>query len=337
MNSDMRKVILDSPNQITHSLEVNKDVKVEGDFDSIILAGMGGSAHPGELLNAFSLPNLPLYIHRDYGLPKLHGKHPLIIISSYSGTTEEALSSYEAAKAAGYAILVNASGGTLIEWAKRDNVPFALIDYPGMQPRHTTFASFTGTYAALRNSNLTENIDTDLHRVAQALTDAVVSLKEPAKQLAQHISGAIPIYMSSDALRYAAWNFKIQTNENAKYPAYWNTFPELNHNEMLGFSKLPQLFQEGSSRPRFLAIMIRDAQDHPRTKARMDITKELYESWGVEVADFEARGETLLEKTFYTVVFGLWTTYFLALEYNIDPVPVEGVEAFKAKLKEVAG
>src|SRR3989338_8778450 len=128
MPQEMRDIILKQGDQIRHSLEVNKDVSVSGDFDSIVLAGMGGSGHPGDLLNALHITNVPVTVHRSYDLPKIYGQHPLIIASSYSGNTEESLSAYEAAKNLGYTLLGNTAGGTLAEWCERDGKPLVKID-----------------------------------------------------------------------------------------------------------------------------------------------------------------------------------------------------------------
>lgn len=336
---DMREVILNSPQQISHSLEVSKNIKVEGKFDSIVLSGMGGSGHPGDLLNALGISNVPLCVHRSYDLPTAYLAHlgltkPLIIASSFSGNTEEPISSYQLAKQGGHSLLVSASGGKLAELAQRDGTPFIKIDYPpSMQPRHTLFAAFTGIYTALKNSGLAENIDEDLLRVEKELAEKTPALEEPGQVLAQKIKGRTPVYLSTDTLGFAAKNFKIQTNENAKYPAFWNTFPELNHNELLGFSKL----QESKNPNQFFVLILRDKDDHPRNQARIEVTSELYRRWGVAVEHFQIEGSSLLEKIFSAVILGLWTTYHLALLYNIDPIPVEGVESFKAKLKEIAG
>jgi len=216
----------------------------------------------------------------------------------------------------------------LADWCKRDGTPMALIDFPDMQPRHTLFAAFVGLATALKNSGLAKDVSDDLQRTAKKLKQAIPDLEEKGKELANKLKGKTPIFTSSHLLAFAAQNFKIQTNENAKTPAFWNYFPELNHNELVGFTK-PQT--------KFHVVILRDKDDHPRTRSRMDVTAELYEKWGVEVSTFEVEGQTLLEKIFYTVSFGLWTTYYLALAYNIDPVPVEGVESFKKRLKEVAG
>ena len=334
----MKDVILNQHQQITRSLEVNKNVKIDGEFDSIILAGLGGSGHPGDLLNALNILHIPLLVHRDYDLPtealaKVGMKRPLVIASSYSGNTEETLTAYRAARENNLPLMVSSSGGTLQQWAERDGVPFIKIDFPGMQPRHTLLAAFTGIYTALKNSGLVDDIETDLLSSAGMLHEKTEELEQRGQQLATTIKGKVPVFTSGETLAFAAKNFKIQTNENAKYPAFWNTFPELNHNEMVGFSKL----QETKNPNQFIAIMLHDAADHPRTKTRMEVTAELYQQWGVEVADFTAEGASAIERIACAVTLGLWTTYHLALLYGIDPVPVEGVESFKAKLKDVAG
>lgn len=328
MYEEMRDVILKQGDQIRHSLDVNKEVKVEGEFDSIVLAGMGGSGHPGDLLNVLHVTRVPLTVHRSYSLPHTFGKKPLSIISSYSGNTEEALSAYEDAKKAGNAILANTSGGKLLEWAQNDNVPISLIDYPGMQPRHTLFASFTGLAAALSNSNLAQDIADDLKKTADMIDAEVAGLEAPAKALADTLKGKTPVFYASDVLGFAAKNMKIQTNENAKTPAFWNEVPEMNHNEMVGMTT-PQA--------PFHTVFLRATTDHPQVKVRFDVTKQMYEEWGVGVTEVPVKGDTLVEQLSYAVAFGLWLTYHIALNYNTDPIPVKGVEDFKAKLKEIAG
>jgi glucose/mannose-6-phosphate isomerase len=282
MYEEMRDIILHQADQIRHSLAVNKDVSVSGDFDSIVLAGMGGSGHPGDLLNALHLTSVPLTVHRSYGLPHTYGKNPLTVVSSYSGNTEEALSAYDDARKANGKILVNTAGGKLLEWATRDSVPYSLIDYPGMQPRHTLFPSFTGLAVTLANSNLAKNISAELQKTADMIDSEIVELESPAKALADAMVGKTPVFYSSDA--------------------------------------------------KFHAVFLRTAMDHPQVAVRMNVTKDMYEEWGISVTEVEVKGSSLLEQISYAVVFGLWTTYHLALNYNTDPVPVKGVEDFKAIL-----
>lgn len=326
MHEEMRQIILHQGDQIRHSLDVNKDVSVTGDFDSILLAGMGGSGHPGDLINAIHLTTVPLTVHRSYDLPKIFGTSPLTVISSYSGNTEEALSAYAEAKQNNQQILVNTAGGKLLALAKQDNVPVSLIDYPGMQPRHTLFASFTGLVLALANSNLAKNISEELLVMATMTDNLVAQTEAPAKALADHLVKKTPVFYASDRLAFGAKNIKIQTNENVKTPAFWNEFPEMNHNEMVGFT---------SPQADFHAVFFASDTDHKQVKLRMHVTKSMYEKWGVGVTEVPVFGTNQLEQLSYMVIFGLWTTYHLALNYNVDPIPVQGVEDFKKKLAEL--
>lgn len=335
---EQRAIIFTQHKQIIRSLETNADINAPRGVDSIILAGLGGSGHPGDLLNALGLPKVPLFVHRNYNLPLKYLLHlgltkPLVVTSSYSGNTEETLTAYQQALENNLPLLVSAGGGTLEEWARRDGNPFCRIDFPGMQPRHTLFAAFTGIYTALKNAGLAEDITADLTHVAALLKTATPMLEEPGKKLAAAIQGKTPIFISTDNLGFAAKNCKIQTNENAKYPAFWNTFPELNHNEMVGFSQL----QKTGQADRFIAVCLKDPNDHPRNQARMQVTADHYRQWGLPSAEYTAQGDTLLEKLFTTITLGLWTTFYLAELNGIDPIPVEGVEGFKKKLVEVAG
>ena len=237
------------------------------------------------------------------------------------------------ARKEGLSVAASSSGGKLAEWAERDGVPFARIAFTDMQPRHTLAAAFTGIYAMLRNSGLADDVTEDIKRVAEVMKESSASLESIGKSLAEDINGTVPVYLSSDMLGFAAKNFKIQTNENAKYPAFWNVFPELNHNELVGFSKLNEL--SGSNK--FTAVFLDNENDHPRVKARMKVTKELYSNWGANVQEISVEGKTLLEKIFYGVTVGLWTTNYLALANDIDPVPVDGVENFKTSLVAEVG
>lgn len=321
----MRDIILSQPSQITRSLEINKNIKAESACDGIILAGLGGSAQPGDLLTALNLTTVPVIVHKSYDLPATPFKKPLVILSSHSGNTEETISAFHAAKQKGFGMLINTAGGQLATFAQEQNIPWSKIDFPTMQPRHTLLASFTSIITALINSGLATDIRAELQALAQHL-EAVIPTQEAAGHaLAKKLANKTPVYYASQKLAFTAFNFKIQTNENVKTTAFWNYFPELNHNEMLGYTQ-----PKGS----YHVVLLQDADDHPRIKARIEVTAELLQQWGTKVSTIEVKGTSLFEKIFTTVCFGLWTTSFLAETYGVDPVPVAGVEDFKKRLAE---
>jgi glucose/mannose-6-phosphate isomerase len=103
---------------------------------NIILAGMGGSAIGGELLKDFTRRSakVPIEVSREYRLPSYADKNSLVILASYSGDTEETLSSFLDAKRRGCMMFCISSGGALLEYAEKLGVPFLQVK-SGMPPR----------------------------------------------------------------------------------------------------------------------------------------------------------------------------------------------------------
>lgn len=325
---DMRRVILEYPNQLDLGKEFVEKVNLEDlpkDYSNLIICGMGGSGHPGELLNAFlnsrerNFP-LPLYVQRTYNLPKAATKDSLIFISSYSGNTEETIDCFHEALELGATIIAFAAGGKVEKISNENNVPFVkyVMNFEGFQPRYATTYALVAMNEALTKlglSDTVENLPTFNSR------DLEISGEEIAKKL----KGKTPIIYASDRFKIGAKMLKIKMNENSKTPAFWNYFPELSHNEMVGFTN-PQ--------GKFFVLMFEDKNDHPQIKKRMEITKRLYEEKGVEAEILPITGESYLEKIINIFILGDWISYYLAYEYSQDPTPVDMVEDLKKMLEE---
>ncbi|NQV13327.1 MAG: bifunctional phosphoglucose/phosphomannose isomerase [Parcubacteria group bacterium] len=327
--SNMRQVILDFPQQFKKALEFAKDVKTEWDFDNVIICGMGGSALPADIVKAYLETTdqyIPITIIRDYDLPASASKNSLVIISSYSGNTEEPVECYQKAKAKKYQLIGLAKTGKLIELCQQDNIPFIQYpdDGPSFQPRYATGYILTSMLSILANSGKVKDITKDIENLAAFLEN--LNLEEKGKDLAQKIAGATPIIYSTtkygDSL---ARIIKIKINENTKTAAFYNTFPELNHNEMQGWAN-PQ----GS----FHILIFRDPEEHPRNLKRIEITAKLCQDKNIPVEIFDLEGSNTLEKIFSGLNLGDWIAYHLALEYGQDPTPVKMVEDLKIALKD---
>lgn len=325
---DMRRVILEYPNQLDLGKEFVEKVNLEDlpkDYSNLIICGMGGSGHPGELLNAFLNSrerkfSLPLYVQRTYNLPKAATKDSLIFISSYSGNTEETIDCFHEALELGATIISFAAGGKVEKISLENNVPFVkyVMNFEGFQPRYATTYALVAMNEALTKlglSDTVENLPTFNSR------DLEISGEEIAKKL----KGKTPIIYASDRFKIGAKMLKIKMNENSKTPAFWNYFPELSHNEMVGFTN-PQ--------GKFFVLMFEDKNDHPQIKKRMEITKRLYEEKGVEAEILPITGDSYLEKIINIFILGDWISYYLAYEYKQDPTPVDMVEDLKKMLEE---
>lgn len=325
--SNFRQFILDTPAQFEVGMKLAKNVKLDGNFSSVTVSGMGGSALPVNLLQTYINGTEPkplnIYINRYYSLPA-HAKQPdsLNFISSYSGTTEEVISSLEEAHSLSLPFIGFSSGGNVEELCKKYGMPHVRlpIPYPNYQPRMGTGYFFGAMFQVLVNQGLTSDRSNDLVSKAEKFNDFMSSYEEEGKDLAKKLKGKTPVIYVSSNFASVAMVWKIKLNENAKTPAFWNYFPELNHNEMVGFTN-PQA--------KFFIMMLKDKNDDPRNLKRYDVTAKLLAEKGIESKIIDMDGSDVFSKMFLSISLSDWTSYYLALEYNQDPTPVNMVEQLK--------
>lgn len=333
--SNLRQMILDGPDQLRTGFEIAKDIKVEGDFRSIEISGMGGSALPGNLFRVYlselarkndgTLPRLAIFQNRFYTLPHEAYDNCLNFICSYSGNTEETVASFEEAIKAKLPVIALSCGGKIETMAKEHGIPHIKlpIPTPNFQPRVGTGYFFGALFQVLVNQGLVQDTREELLGEAQKVKDALEKLEEQGKVLAEKMAGKTPVIYASTKYKSVAMIWKIKLNENAKTPAFWNYFPELNHNEMVGWTN-PQ--------GKFLVIMLRDPGDLPANLKRFTVTAELLRKQGVEVEILDMEGESAYTKMFMSIALSDFASYYLALSYNQDPTPVQMVEDLKKKL-----
>jgi len=273
-----------------------------GKADKFIVVGMGGSHLAADFLKMIK-PQLDLIIHRNYDLPNLPQtelKNYLVILSSYSGNTEEVLDAFEKVRGRKLNYAVIAVGGKLLDMAKENNIPYIQLPDTGIQPRCALGFSLRAFLKLIGENNLLNQ--------TKFLVDSLKPLdyEEAGKKLAQRLKGYVPIIYCSENNAPIAYNWKIKFNETGKIPAFYNVLPELNHNEMTGFSagggsqpKADQLlagaesfggdvhFEVKSLLQNFYFILLKDRNDHPRNIKRMDILEKLYRDRNLMVESIE--------------------------------------------------
>lgn len=329
---NLRQVIIDSPKQIAKGLELAKNIKIEGDFKSLEISGMGGSSLPANILriylNDLYLKNpeknkrLGIFQNRFYSLPYEAYNNCLNFFSSYSGNTEETISSFKEALKNNLPCVGFTAGGKILEMCQKNNTPYILLP-KGIQPRYATGYFFASMLQVLSNIRLVENNSRELENLSEKLTVSMEELENKGKELAQKLVGKTPVIYASAKFKSLAMTWKIKINENAKTPAFYNFYPELNHNEMVGYT-LPQ--------GKFHIITLLDKKDHPQNIKRMRITANLLKEKGVETTIIEMENDNIFNTIFSTILLGDWVSYYLALAYNQDPTPVDMVEDLKKQL-----
>ncbi len=326
----MRQIILQFPEQFKVGVEAVKEIKIRGKFKRIFICGMGGSSLPGEILKMYleyAKINIPLTLHRNYSLPPWAEENDLAFAISYSGNTEETISAFEEALKRKLKLISITSGGRLAQISQENKVPLILI--PGHLPPRMALGYLVGSlFKALINLKILPEITKEILKLETTLEPR--KWEKEGKILAKKLKNKIPLIYSSAFNFPLAKIWKIKFNENSKVPAFANFFPELNHNEMVGFSENQNLQFKIQN---FHLLILKDTTDHPRILKRMDLTAKILRKRGLKVENIYLPKKEFFQKIFSNLLLADWASYYLALNYQIDPMPVKIVQEFK-KLME---
>jgi glucose/mannose-6-phosphate isomerase len=321
---NLRKIILEYPGQIDAGAKFAKSITPDKrKFSNLIICAMGGSALPANLLADYlkynSKFNLPVEICSGYDLPCSAGKNSLIFAISYSGTTEETVECVKQAIKIKSSIVIFSSGGKLQELAQQNKLPQVKfkITIPRFESRFSTSYTFFAMHQVLTNAKL-------IDRISKLPKVSTRDLEVEGEDLAKRIASKTPVIYASEKYAAFAKSWKIKFNENTKTPAFWNYFPELNHNEMIGFTN-PQCG--------YRIIFMAAKDDSDQNLRRMKITAKLFKEKGIEFEFVTIEGKSYLEKMMQALILGDWTSYYLACEYNQDPTPMEMVDELKKRMK----
>jgi glucose/mannose-6-phosphate isomerase len=297
---------------------------------NVAFVGMGGSAVSGDVLRALMADRLrvPVVVIRSPELPEWVGPHTLVVASSYSGDTAETLSAFEEAVRRGARIVAVTAGGELGRRASELALGRAVVP-GGFQPRAALGYLALATLGALEAAGLlpalhadVEASVTELRAIADRMAPGVPTSINPAKQLAEAIGERGVVVWGADGIgAVAAARWKTQLNENAKVPAWASALPELDHNEVVGWSA-------DRGHGTFL-VALRHEGEHPDVAARFPLSVAIAEQAGVRSQEVWARGRSALTRLLSLVLVGDLTSTYLALAREVDPTPVEAITRLK--------
>lgn len=293
---------------------------------NIVVCGMGGSAYGGHIaLSLFKDDlNVPIVVNNDYDLPKFVNEDSLVILTSYSGSTEETLSCAIEAFQRKAKVTGLTSGGKLVE--KLDGKPFFMFDpkfNPSGQPRLGTGYIVLGTLAILTGIGLL-NINAEVKQAIEDLKSSQDQIKKLAQDSAQKLHNKIPIIFSGDFLEGNAHIIRNQFNETSKSFSSFHVIPELNHHLMEGLK---------NPKDKNLGVLFLDSDLYPEIiQKRIKLTKEVVSKNGVPYLGYKAIGNTKLSQSLSVLSFGGYLTLYLALLYGLDPSLIPWVDFFKENL-----
>jgi glucose/mannose-6-phosphate isomerase len=326
----MRALIKAFPQHLQEAIEIGEKINIAAPaspIQHVIITGLGGSGIGGTIVSQLTATEakVPISVNKDYFLPAHVGKNTLVIISSYSGNTEETLSAMEDACKKGAQICCITTGGEVLKTARENNLNHIVIP-AGMPPRAAFAYSFTQLFYVLHQFGIIGNGFKAALINAQALLGSKqAEIMELANATASKLQGKIPIIYSDASFEGVCVRFRQQLNENSKMLAWHHVFPELNHNELVGWR----------TKNNSLAVVIfRNDDDYARTQKRMEISKEVIQKYTNTVIEIEAKGSTQIEKAFYLIHLGDWVSLYLAELNGTDPIEIEVINYLKSELSK---
>ena len=305
-------------------------IKKKG-IDSVVVTGMGGSAISADLFANFFKDELeiPFVVNRSYTLPAFVNKNTLLIVSSYSGNTEETISVFKSALKTKCRIVCITTGGKIENIAKKNKVPVVKI-LPGYQPRYAlglSFFTLLKVLTRIKIINVKPGLVNSIIKLYKDKSKLYSKEKNSALSYAEEILGYIPVVYSVEGFTSSVgYRLKSQFNENSKLLAFHNVLPEMNHNEIVGWES----FDEKQFQTRIINIV--DKEYPARVKKRLDIMNELTSDSKVGVINLESHEKSFKVRLMDLIYLCDWITYYTAVLRGYDPSEIRNIDLLKEKL-----
>lgn len=323
--------------QLEHVFELG-DWQPKTKISNVVHSGMGGSALWAFLSLGWPGYTLPFEIVRDYHAPHYVDEQTLFIASSYSGNTEETLSSLLEAEAKGAQIVVITSGGKLETIAKEKG--YLLLELPKIdKPRYGTMYGLKGLLTLgehlgiLAQDNVVGQLESSAAFLKETIAEwspTVATKDNLAKELALDTIGKSPVIYAGSLLAPAAHKWKISFNENSKNIAWEYSFPEFNHNEFTGWTSHPV------DKP-YAVFYLRSSFDHDRVVRRFELSNKFLSGRWPEPVQIQSKGETQLEHLLYASALGEFTSLYTGLLNGVSPIDVGDKDIIEKFKKELGG
>jgi glucose/mannose-6-phosphate isomerase len=328
----MDKMVARFPEQLEEALGIAQKITLKkhtAPLRSVFISGLGGSGIGGGFVQDFvrGICKLPVVVSKGYQAPAWINKNTLAICSSYSGNTEETLSTLEQLHHTGAKIVCIASGGKLIEIAKAKGYDYVQLPGGWSSPRACLGYSVVAQLGVFRAAKLIPGkVLSQVAGAQKLLKRDQTSIQKHARKIAGFLTGKTPVLYIADHMEAVAVRWRQQINENAKMLCWHHVIPEMNHNELVGWR---------DQRADVAVIWLRNHDDYSRTAIRTDINKEIVEHYTQTSIELYSKGKNLIEKALWLVHLGDWVSVYLAELRNVDPVEIKVIDFLKGELAKV--
>lgn len=326
----MHKLISDFPQNIVDALKIASETgfrKPKNEIHNIVICGMGGSGIGGKLVAQWVQKELsvPVLFFQDYDLPAYVGKNSLVIGSSYSGNTEETLTSVQQALERGAHIIGVCSGGELAEFCQKNDLDFVVV--PGGNPPRSAVA-----FSVIQIVNILQKLDyispnsiREIEEGKALILNEAENIHAEAKKLAHFLKDKVIAIYSASKYEAVAVRARQQFNENGKLLCWHHVIPEMNHNELVGW---------GGGDNRFGAVFLDTEDLIPRNQKRLEFSLEVIRSKTENVYILKAKGDTLIQRSVYLINLVDWASWYLSELKQVDAMDIKVIDSLKDTLSK---
>ncbi|PCJ24329.1 MAG: bifunctional phosphoglucose/phosphomannose isomerase [Flavobacteriales bacterium] len=327
----MKNLIEDFTKHIAESIKIS-NVTSLGPFNSkienVLICGLGGSGIGGSIISQVVTQDAScsITINKDYKIPAFVNENTLVICCSYSGNTEESLEMLEQAEAKNAIIACVTSGGKLMEIAQEKNYNHIVI--PGGHPPRAAFGlAFPPLFFILKHYNIiVEDYVAQFNTAVNTINSEEENMIAEAKAITDKLMGKIPVIYVDANYEGVAIRFRQQINENSKMLCWHHVIPEMNHNELVGWT---------TKDDNLAVVIFRNDDDYFRTQKRMEVNKTVFEKYTSTIIEIYSKGNSRLEKALYLVHLGDWISYLIAEKKGIDVTEVDVITHLKNELAKI--
>lgn len=326
----MKTLVEQFPSQLEKAIEIGKNAKLNparGTVSNVFITGLGGSGIGGTIISelAFTECKVPVQVSKGYFIPACVNSNTLVIVSSYSGNTEETLACMRQAHNAGAMICCVTSGGVVEEFARDNNLDCILIP-GGMPPRSCLGYSLTQlVFIFIHYDLISKDHILHLGKAKQLIGSKQSEIVTQAKSIADFLLGKIPVIYSTTLFEGVAVRFRQQLNENSKVLCWHHVIPEMNHNELVGWA---------GGNEEYAVVVFRDPSEFERNNYRIQLNKEIITRYTPHYVEINAEGNSYIEKALYLIHIGDWVSVELAALRGVDPVEVDVINFLKGELSK---
>ncbi len=333
--SVIQNLIAEFPSQLARAIEIGENLQVTApkhEIRHLVIAGLGGSGIGGSIVKAITTDELrvPVDVLKSYEVPAYVNEHTLLIVASHSGNTEETLTVVETALRRGAKIACATTGGRLYELAQAHGFDVAKLPLEQNCPRqYLAYLLVNQLYFLMHYGLVGPHFKAELRAGLDRVVRDNDAIKAEAKTLAAQLFGKLPFLYADNNLGALATRFQQQINENAKQLAHVNIFPEMNHNELVGWHLPASTFAHSA------VVYLKSSFNHPRVQVRMEVCKPIFAQLAQSIYDLELRGDSLAEQTLHFIHLTDWASLYLAELNQVDSFQIEVINHLKNELAKV--